>query len=185
MSFQGLQAKYNRLYAESAAWKLLRASVAQSHGLSGDALEHIPPSAKPHLYASLAWEAVSRWEGVLDFDTLRAQVIDSLSVRLQRATVPAQHTEQVPFADLWPVDRDGEAHLSSISYFGDSRRTFARDVETDVTLSVLEAVARLDPPATHILERARNLPDERVKWTAARLLEQLEVRYPQHRAGEQ
>lgn len=25
MSFQGLQAKYNRLYKEEAAWKLLRA----------------------------------------------------------------------------------------------------------------------------------------------------------------
>ncbi len=28
MSFQGLQAKYNRLHGESAAWKLLRADNA-------------------------------------------------------------------------------------------------------------------------------------------------------------
>ena len=161
----------------------MRSSVAQANGLSGDALDHIPSVARPHLHASMAWEAVSRWDGALDLVAIQAEVIDAMSVRLQRANTPVTQWYHDPIVDLWPTDRDGEAHLSAISYVGDSRRTFARDVKTDVALCVLEAAARVVPPASHLLEQARNLPDERIKWTAARLLEQLEVMSPQRPAA--
>ena len=77
--------------------------------------------------------------------------------------------------DFWPVDRDGEAHFSAISYLGQSRRTLARDPITDIGLCVLEAAARRSPPALDLLRHGASLRDERIRWTAVRLLEQLKA----------
>ena len=158
----------------------MRASVAKSKGLSGDALDYVPRSSVPHVHASLAWEAVSRWDGPLEYEIVQRRVVDALSLRLNRVEGTDEIADHEAVADLWPVDRDGEAHLSAVSYFGDSRRTVARDIETDVGLCVLEAAARLSSPALELLEQARSHPDERLKWTAARLLEQLKVTNRSH-----
>ena len=163
----------------------LYASVSKSSGLSGDALEFVPRVAVPHLHASLAWAVATTWEGPLKYGEIHAQVLAALSHRLDRAHSQAVVAVDELIADLWPVDRDGEAHFSAISYLGSSRRTLARDTETDVGLCVLEAAARVSPPALDLLENARTLPDERLKWTAARLLEQLKAVEPQRLPVEQ
>jgi len=85
-----------------------------------------------------------------------------------------------PVADHWSTDREGEAHLSAASYFGDSRRTVAMDPETDAGICVLEAFARMTPPWIEEIEKASSMSDERLKWTAARLIEQLKEGRPHH-----
>ena len=78
--------------------------------------------------------------------------------------------------DLWPSDGHGESHIAASSYLGVSRRTVANDPETDLTLTVLEAGARSTPPKLSLIRAAKQHADQRVRWTAARLIEQLGAR---------
>ena len=158
----------------------MRASIEKSKGLSGDAMGHIPPVALPHLRAALAWAVVSRWEGTPDFAAVRETVMQALGARLELSTESTSRVHLPPVADHWSVDREGEAHLSAVSYFGDSRRTLAMDPEMDVGLCVLEAFARTSPPLITEIEKASSVADERLKWTVARLLEQLREGQPHH-----
>ena len=121
-----------------------------------------------------------RTDEALDFVAVRDHVLEALSLRLDRKQEQAFQITLTPVHDFWSHDREGESHLSASSYFGDSRRTLARDSTTDVGLSVLEASARKVPPSTALLEKARSLSDERLRWTAARLLEQLQHETPHH-----
>ena len=154
------------------AWGLA-ASVARANGPSGDALDAIPRVAVPHLHAALAWEVVRRWEGEPDYEAMRDKVVSAMETRLDRQTAFQEVLALDKVADFWPVDRKGEAHFSAISYLGESRRTMARDPVTDIGLCVLEAAARRSPPALDLLRHAATLRDERIRWTAVRLLEQL------------
>jgi hypothetical protein len=81
-----------------------------------------------------------------------------------------------PVSDLWSQDRAGESHFAAVSYLGQSRRTVAADPQTDIRICVLEAAARVSPPWSAVLEEGQSDPDERVRWTAVRLVEQLEAR---------
>ena len=137
------------------AWTLA-ASVAKANGLSGDALDVIPNVAVPHLHAALAREVVQRWDGEPDYEAVRDKVVGAISTRLDRQVTEEESRILEEVADYWPIDRDGEAHFSAISYLGQSRRTLARDPDTDIGLCVLEASARRSPPALDLLRHAAN-----------------------------
>lgn len=161
----------DRFWAQSMA-----ASTAKAHGMSGDALDVLPLAAIPHIRAAVVWEWMSRQTEVGELAVLQAAIAKVLSIRLERKPPPVETGLITPMVDMWPVDRDGESHLAAVSYFGSSRRTMARDPNTDIGLCVLEASARLDPPAHSVISSGLGSSDERLRWTAARLVEQLEAK---------
>jgi hypothetical protein len=161
----------DKFWALSAAF-----SVSKSRGLSGDALDVMPLEAHRHLRAAIAWRLLrdNQPKGA----DLMAHV-ELLETVLERRIGRKEEHDRLtqPFEgvlDLWPVDRDGEAHLSAISYLGNSRRTVAGDPVTDSVICILEAAARSDPPQLSLIEEGRSHSDERVRWTASRLQERLQ-----------
>ena len=159
----------DRFWAQSMA-----VSASKARGLSGDALDVLPAAAVPHLRAALAWEWMSRLDEVSDFETLRTGLLELMALRLARKPTAIAPGTVVTMPDLWPIDREGEAHLAAVSYFGQSRRTLARDPRADAGLCVMEAAARLESPALGLIRTGLSSADERLRWTSARLLEQLE-----------
>ena len=161
----------DKFWALSAAF-----SVAKSKGLSGDALDMMPLSTHRHLRAAIAWRLLQ--DESLKDENLMAKVALLNTVMEGRIGRQGSSTLQTPtfegVLDLWPVDREGESHLSAISYLGNSRRTVAGDPMTDSIICILESAARSEPPMLALIEEGQSHSDERVRWTAARLLERLE-----------
>ncbi|MGB0638921.1 MAG: hypothetical protein ACPGTU_06300 [Myxococcota bacterium] len=157
-------------------WALSTAfSVSKSKGLSGDALDVIPLTAHRHLRAAVAWHLLQD-EPPTDDDliTYAERLTTILDRRHQREDVVDPEYRFEGVQDLWPVDREGEAHLSAISYLGNSRRTVAGDPMTDAAICILEAAARSKTPHQSLIEMGGSHPDERVRWTASRLQERLQ-----------
>jgi hypothetical protein len=154
---------------------MTHASVLHAGEVSGDLMGALPPRAAPHVRAAISHrliteksEAVSLQEAVVMVQTAMAHRVETPIEVVERA--------RAEVIDLWPHDREGESHLAAVSYLGHSRRTVANDPERDSAICVLEAAARAKPPWQTVLEEAKNHADERVRWTAVRLVEQLEAR---------
>ena len=151
-------------------------SVYAARGLSGDALDALPLAARGHLRAALALRVVTSAEDDLSITDAQRLVSTVLDRRIDGDGVAVSGLPLPEVIDLWPFDGHGESHIAAASYLGRSRRTVANDPETDLTLSVLEAAARSDPPRMAMLQSVAQHPDQRVRWTAARLVEQLGAR---------
>jgi hypothetical protein len=158
----------DRFWALSA-W----AAVTKAPGLSGDAMDAWPPNVAAHLRAAITHRLItSRSEAMSLEDAVR--LVETVLAR--RMDSPPEERGEQPAGlvkDLWPHDRDGESHLAAVSYLGHSRRTVAKDPIADAAICVLEAAARAEPPWQTVLEEAKSHSDERVRWTAVRLVEQL------------
>lgn len=154
---------------------MTHASVLDAEELSGDFLDALPPDASPHVRAAISYRLITERSEALSLEDAVAMVQGTLEHRVE---VPTDGLERPRNAvvDLWPYDREGESHLAAVSYLGHSRRTVANDPERDTEICVLEAAARAKPPWQTVLEEAKNHADERVRWTAVRLVEQLEAR---------
>ena len=70
---------------------------------------------------------------------------------------------------MWPRDKGEDGQRPAELYLGTSRRTVSKDLRTDLTLVILEAAARMDPPWTELLQAGGRHTEEPVRWTAARL----------------
>ena len=151
-------------------------SVTKAEGMSGDAMDVLPVAARPHLRAALSHKVIAGAMEPLGLDDAQRLVRVVLDRRIEGQAHEGADAIDSPVSDLWAQDRDGEAHFSAMSYLGQSRRTVAADPETDVRICVLEAAARMSPPWSALLEEGKSDPDERVRWTAVRLVEQLEAR---------
>ena len=151
-------------------------SVYAARGLSGDALDALPLAARGHLRAALALRVVTSAEDDLSITDAQRLVSTVLDRRIDGDGVAVSGLPLPEVIDLWPFDGHGESHIAAASYLGRSRRTVANDPETDLTLSLLEAAARSDPPRMAMLQSVAQHPDQRVRWTAARLVEQLGAR---------
>ena len=151
-------------------------SVYAALGLSGDALDVVPRAAHVHFRAALAHRVVGSADASLSVaDTER--LVGAVIERRIGGTGDAVSGLPLPHVtDLWPFDGHGESHIAAASYLGASRRTIANDPRTDLTLSVLEASARTTPPSIARIRATEQHPDQRVRWTAARLVEQLGAR---------
>jgi hypothetical protein len=155
-------------------WSLVAAhSTAKATAMSGDALDALPAAAAPHVRAAIAAKVLGAAETPLDLGAAVQLVSTVLSRRAMAEAFPKSAISRAPVADLWPSDRRGESHLAAVSYLGASRRTVAADPGVDTMLVVLEAAARLEPPWASMLNRAKTDRDQRVRWTAVRLEEQL------------
>jgi len=154
---------------------MTHASVVYAEELSGDLLDALPPGASPHVRAAISHRLITERSEAVSLNDAVAMVQAALEhrVAVPTAGLEAPRTEVL---DLWPYDREGESHLAAVSYLGHSRRTVANDPERDTAICVLEAAARATPPWQTVLEEAKNHADERVRWTAVRLVEQLEAR---------
>ena len=148
-------------------------SVSRATMPSGDLMDVLPSAALPHIRAAISHRIVLAQREPTPLREAVARVTSALNARVGRSVDTEDEDIVVP--DLWPVDRDGESHLRAISYLGQSRRTVANDANTDTTICVLEAAARATPPWVGLIEEGKIHADERVRWTAARLVEQLEA----------
>lgn len=158
-------------------WALTtRFSVTKASGMSGDAMDVLPVAAKPHLRAALSHRVISGATEPLALGDAQRLVQVVLDRRISGQPHEGEAVNGSPISDLWAEDRAGESHFTAISYLGQSRRTVAADPQTDVRICVLEAAARVSPPWLALLEEGKGDPDERVRWTAVRLVEQLEAR---------
>ena len=151
-------------------------SVYSARGLSGDALDVTPRAAHPHLRAALAHRVVNSADEDLSLSDAQRLVGAVIDRRIDGGGDAVSGLEMPEVTDLWSADGHGESHIAASSYLGISRRTVANDPDTDMTLSVLEAAARSAPPRLALIRSAVQHSDQRVRWTAARLIEQLGAR---------
>jgi hypothetical protein len=152
-------------------------SVAKAVGMSGDAMDVLPVAAQPHFRAALSHQVILGATRVpLGLDDAQRLVQVVLDRRIAGQPHEIDAVIDTPVLDLWSEDRAGESHFAAVSYLGESRRTVASDPQTDIRICVLEAAARVSPPWSALLEEGQSDPDERVRWTAVRLVEQLEAR---------
>ena len=155
-------------------WALVTAhSAAKATALSGDMFNVLPSAAAPHVRAAIAAKVLGTLPGPVPIGDAVALLSTVFERRAGAEYAPEAAQRLGSVSDLWPVDREGESHLAAVSYLGQSRRTLASDPDTDTVLVILEAAARLGPPWVSLLDQAQLSRDQRVRWTAARLVEQL------------
>lgn len=151
-------------------------SVYGARGLSGDAMDITPRAAHPHFRAALAHRVVESAESDLSLIDAQRLINTVMARRISGSGAALSGLELPEVSDLWPADGHGESHIAAISHMGVSRRTVANDPTTDVAICVLEAAARTSPPRESLLRASTQHSDQRVRWTAARLIEQLGAR---------
>ena len=70
--------------------------------------------------------------------------------------------------DFWMEDEEQDVNVVAINYLGKSRRTYSEDTKEDLSISILEAAARVDGWEPLIKSQKKsNVPS--IKWTAKRL----------------
>jgi len=115
-----------------------------------------------------------------DLEAWAAEVKAVLAVRVRRenAGQPAEPAPQI--RPVWPINLVvletvlGKA-LPIVRYRDATfpMRVLGEDPEADVRICVLEAAARRNPPALHLLREGAGDHSERVRWTANALIEQI------------
>jgi len=143
-------------------------SRAYSVAVSGPPLLGLPPEASPHQRAAAARYLLSRsgseglgleaWGDRLD----KFVLVQGPLLTLDGGLVGAE--------DYWPVDQEGESVREARVYLDDSRRAFSPESRVDSQICVLEAAARIAPPARNLLDEGLRSSQEAVRWTARRLL---------------
>ncbi len=169
-----------RFWADDAAapkfvdhfWSLaLGYAFQKAQTVTGDMLDSVPASVRPHVHAAAAWRLVAL-EGLGTHNLpywLRA-----LDVALaSRAGGPERLVDAVHMpgvGNLWGVDVAADREVRAIIYMGMGRRGTSVSTASDRLICLLEAAARQDPPGMALLAEAAAIPDPAVRWTANRLL---------------
>ncbi len=150
----------------------------------GNALDVLPAEAVPHARAAAAARLLAlsdpRSRDLAGWVTALGMALEARAETAQGGAATS------PFAgafDLWPVDRGDEGEIPAAVYRGTSRRALSEDRDTDLAICVLEAAARLRPPAMALLDEGEAHPEPRVRWTASRLKERLQARETRRRRG--
>ncbi len=172
--WQGVAPDYAPL-AEHAVW-----SEAMVHAyalvdiVSGDPLDAVPAAAVPHVRASAGALLVQNLPRTAPANRTLDSLVDDLDQALARR-VPDDHLARHPrqpigALELWPTDAPGDARVPAIPYLATSRRTVSADRRVDLTICMLEALARSPLDWSAALEAGEAHPDPAVRWTATRLL---------------
>lgn len=169
----GLEPGLGKMWAErllaEAAWR----SVARLQPLEALPLPGLPEVARPHLRGAAALVLLQEQaEG--DLDQLVARLAE-LEVRPPVVDPSAERrppgpARLEPQADLWTRDHDSESGLPSVPLAGRVRRTRHEEPVLDRQIVLMEAAAQVTPPRLELLRAGLDSPDERVRWTAVRLL---------------
>ncbi len=153
----------------------LRNAYSRAQAVTGTPLAILPAAAAPHVRAAapraLIEESTARRPSLT---TLSAALLAALHLQgdADGATAPAADQK---IRDLWQEQRPSEQDLPWIHYLGDPRRTISDDPDSDAIICLLEASARARPPLLRPLRDGLSHDDERVRWTAVRLLQALDV----------
>ena len=158
--------------AEDRLWsEAIGRAYAGVHQVTGDPLVALPEQAHRHVRAA-AVRALIAQDGPQAHD-LAGWVTAAREALAQRSTRRPRRTE-TPFRsapELWPADQSDEAQRPATAYLGTARRTHTDDVDLDLAICVLEAVARTPPIHAPLMAEGAAHTDDDVRWTAQRLSE--------------
>lgn len=177
LEVQGVLTPHGDGLAERWVHLMWAEAVAVAYGdldhPTGLPLDMVEVRAVPHVRAMVAARA---WavEGPQRSRTLDGWVDRLMSLLDARQPDPTSHPVKVQETSLgapWNRDLPGEEALAWVPYRGGlNRRVVSPDPRTDVTICLLEAVARAPGEGQATLLRAGLAhPDPLVRWTAARL----------------
>lgn len=163
-------------------------TYTRAHTITGDPLDHLPEEARPHIRAAAA-VAMARTpppEGTPSLDSIARELNSMLARRgPTREEGSAHDGPWRPRADLWPIDRPGDGAIPAVVFMGSSRRAWAMDdPDADLRIAVLEAWARLNPTAMHLVDEGLADPHPLVVFTAERL-KRMQAEFPSQQAPRQ
>ncbi|GEM_PF-3559739 len=132
----------------------------------------LPEVALPHVRAAAAWQVVARRTGSLD------ATVQLVARHLELPDTAPYSGQQVRTHTLRPgwSARPAEDSLPTVFLYGPSRRALAEDPDEDLTVAVLEAAwqQRTPPTAAWFLDGLSHERSRLVRWTAARILSELD-----------
>ncbi len=170
----------HRVWAEA-----LMLSYGQSRIPAGDPLDFVPAMARPHVRAAIAWrQAIQKNPGNL---RARADLVEEgMARRFERIGAMPMPQGRVEVTGYWAETLPGEEEIAWIPYLQNARRAWSPDPAIDARLVVLEAAARVLPVDTDMLVEGLGADEVVVRWTAARLLGQVQPGHPalQHVRGD-
>ncbi len=157
-----------RLWSEAIV-----AGFAGADLIVGNSLDILPPEARVHIHSAAAWK-------LFQVNDPRTRTLDEWSTELysnllERSEKSPSLDQQRRFraaSDLW--DSTSQEMMSTSVYLSTSKRWTSKDDLTDITIAVLEAVARHPPVKRSILEEGIHHKDRVVQITSQRLLSRLQ-----------
>lgn len=156
-----------RIWAETL---MLAYGLARSP--NGAILELLPPEAVPHARAAIAWRLAVNPEQTTLAERA-AHVGERMARTERRKGGQPMAASRVQVRSLWHENMPGEETIAWTAFMQSARRAISSNPDTDARICVLEAGARLSPPAQGLLEQGLRDEDPLVRWTAARLLAQV------------
>jgi hypothetical protein len=157
--------------ARSHFWsEVLWESVTRARIVVGNAADHTPVDALPHLRAATSFRLLE--DRALDGMSLEEAVAFVATSLEERSTDPVVLAGNPPVRaeqDLWPEDRGDDSQIPALIYLGISRRAVDPDPEIDLAICLLEAAARQTPRRQDLIDQGRAHTHPLVRWTAGRL----------------
>lgn len=160
-----------------AVWT--RDAYANASSITGHLLTALPPEAAPHVRAAAAWKYLQATpEALTDLDRVAGYLKGRLAITGPLAAVPSESASTQPRVNsvqpqaFWTSDRSElEGQIPSCIFIGSGRRATSPNPDDDLRLAVLEAGARLTPPASpnFLVPVITSKHSDLVRWTAARL----------------
>ena len=140
----------------------------------GDPIDHLPAAAAPHVRAAMAWrllESTNTPHSTLAEWSARAE--EALASRSEQAQPPLSIRERkrldLWIRDHWATDAPGEEDIPASHYLGTARRPTDADPSIDLTLCLLEGIARQSWANHSIFDEASRSEVAVITWSAARL----------------
>ena len=154
------QRMVDRLWAES-----LTAAYNASKQATGDPLDHLPPSARPHILSAIAWRLTSTetHSGLVEW----MAALDAALAR--RGTIHAPQMRPGIIKRGWMKVLPGEEALSWVAYLRDQRRVLGQSDEAERIICLLEGMHRSDTLDQRLLEDASTHSEREVRWTVSRI----------------
>jgi hypothetical protein len=144
--------------------------------VTGDPLDLLDIAAHPHIRCAAAWR-LWQLEGDADRDleTWSARLTEALD---ERHSGPVQQRRKRAFGQriqrMWLEQLPGEEELPVTLFMGTDRRTLGQTAQEDGLICLLESAARQRPPAQAVLLEGLEQDSSRVRWTSARLIQQID-----------
>jgi hypothetical protein len=158
---------------------VLLKSYQKTLELTGDPLDYLPKASHPHIYSAVAFSYINRSTEVLTLDQLIAELIAIVHKRKPSKTKSTNKVEILSINDFWMHDEPKDVDIPAVGYLGRSRRAFSSELEEELTICLLEAMARQDVSKwLPLLKEQKSSSLPMAQWTARRLEERLKHSIP-------